>query len=224
MPYFFNCQTAWGCLHRPFNKDLQAFIYRLTIDYCQFPSMTATSSSSAGSATDTSVSQIAEVCASIHQPVPISPILTATSCRTNLLSPSIVSNGSDIPIRLCEASTMKPEDTIGNSNVSSAPLLLDLYWPGRVTLESTLLGTSWSTGLLQGSNLLISSCSVCKSRKCILSIIVVSELHLSPISRASFKLLLHFPVTTSFSQTARKFSLLMFLHAGYLPHKLPLLI
>lgn len=184
------------------------FVYR------QFSSIAVMPSSTTCSTTDTNVSEISKFRVPADQPVPISPIHIATSRCTNFLSSSLRSFWNDFSIHSCIVAAMEPQDTTWRQMVAMRPSFLICTRPSRVTLASTTFETSWSTRMLQGSNLPMNDCTVWTLRECALLVIVVFELELMSINRASFKFFLLFPMITLVLQTVGKIALLLFMHPG----------
>lgn len=139
------------------SKILNPLFYSFPYVHHHFFLIAVQLSSSTVSATNASVFGIAESHVHAHQPAPMPPTCTNTSCRTNLLSSPSRISGSDNPICRRGAASIEPRDTIRDADSRNASHLHTCTQPGRVTLTSTSLGPSWITRLLQGSSLPVSN-------------------------------------------------------------------
>lgn len=108
----------------------------------------------------------------------------------------VVSLGAKFPHIFVQRRPWRRKIRLGYWIFAMFPYLLISRQPGQVTLASTSLGSSWSTRLLREGSSQISNCTVWWSRKCVLWIIVLFELHLLSINRASLTFILLFSVIT----------------------------
>lgn len=146
-----------------------------------------------------------------------SPIHADKYHNTDLLPPSRAIVESDIPICHREAATTEPRDTLGELDTYSAILAPDLpevRRPEPVTLVLNSYVSSWNTKALRRSSLWMRICTIWTSKECVSLKIVVSNLHLLPINRASFKLLLLFQKRFSGSLLRRCLCTLVICHTN----------
>lgn len=101
--------------------------YCLQFAYGQFPYIAILPYSSTNFGTNANVFGIAESVVLANQKVPIPPIRTSTSRRTNLLPPSCHKAWIDIPVRCSEAPAMQPRDIIGEPDVCLVSLSPSLH-------------------------------------------------------------------------------------------------
>lgn len=101
--------------------------FSLFLDHHLFSLIAVMPSNEARSASNASLSKIANSRVPTHQPALIPSIYTATSFLTNVLSPFRRIAGSDIPVCRGEAAAIEPRDTIGDPDVRDASLPPDLH-------------------------------------------------------------------------------------------------
>lgn len=162
--------------------------------------MTLMPFSSTDSATNANVSGITEFCVPANQPAPATSIHTPTSRRTNLLHPS---RG----IALIDVLTCFFEATVSSRKIPliGEPRFAHVIMTQDQSEHQTAPSEQYSNAQLYRWDIkrvgFVKDCCVRT---------------LFPINRVFFNFLSLFLVITSFSQSAGKFALMIFLHANYL--------